>query len=72
MKKACGREYCVLTERFHRRDGQVEQLHAVHVEFKDGTCVKVPGSEFTINATLFFWQWVFLGPERNGVLGSSE
>jgi len=58
-----------LTKSFTGRDGQVEQLHAVHVEFEGRNMREVPGSEFTINATLFFWQWVSSALKRNGMLG---
>ena len=64
-----GREYCVLTKSFTGRDGQVEQLHAVHVEFEGRNMREVPGSEFTINADLVLLAMGFLGPERNGMLG---
>ncbi|PYS29969.1 MAG: glutamate synthase [Acidobacteria bacterium] len=64
-----GREYCVLTKSFTGRDGQVEQLHAVRVEFEGRNMREVPGSEFTINADLVLLAMGFLGPERNGMLG---
>ena len=64
-----GREYCVLTKSFTGRDGQVEQLHAVRVEFEGRNIREVPGSEFTINADLVLLAMGFLGPERNGMLG---
>jgi len=64
-----GREYCVLTKSFTGRDGQVEQLHAVRVEFEGRNMREVPGSKFTINADLVLLAMGFLGPERNGMLG---
>ncbi|HYR92028.1 MAG TPA: glutamate synthase subunit beta [Terriglobia bacterium] len=62
------REYCVLTKSFTGNNGQVEQLHAVRVEFEGRNMREVPGSEFTINADLVLLAMGFLGPERNGML----
>jgi glutamate synthase (NADPH/NADH) small chain len=62
------REYCVLTKSFTGTNGQVEQLHAVRVEFEGRNMREVPGTEFTINADLVLLAMGFLGPERNGML----
>src|SRR5207249_2859913 len=67
------REYSVLTKTFTGRDGHVEQLHAVRVEFvDDGTGRKVmreiPDSNFTLEADLVLLAMGFLGPERKGML----
>ena len=67
------REYAVLTKSFTGSNGQVEQLHAVHVEFADdGTGRKVmreiADSGFTLPADLVLLAMGFLGPERKGML----
>jgi glutamate synthase (NADPH/NADH) small chain len=62
------REYCVLTKQFTGRNGQVEQLHGVHVEFEGRNMREVPGTEFTIDADLVLLAMGFLGAERNGML----
>jgi glutamate synthase (NADPH/NADH) small chain len=62
------REYCVLTKNFTGSNGQVEQLHAVRVEFEGRNMREVPESGFTINADLVLLAMGFLGPERNGML----
>jgi glutamate synthase (NADPH/NADH) small chain len=67
------REYCVLTKSFTGRNGRVEQLHAVRVEFQDdGTGRKVmkevPDSGFTLDVDLVLLAMGFLGPERKGML----
>ena len=67
------REYCVSTTRFSGRDGRVERLHAVRVEFVsngNGRQVmrEIPGTEFEIEADLVLLAMGFLGSERNGML----
>ncbi len=68
------RDYCISTKRFSGRNGQVERLHAVRVEFvSDGngrrTMREVPGSEFEVEADLVLLAMGFLGPERDGMVG---
>jgi glutamate synthase (NADPH/NADH) small chain len=62
------REYCVLTKSFTGRDGHIEQLHGVHVEFEGRNMREVPETEFTLDADLVLLAMGFLGPERNGML----
>jgi len=68
------RDYCVSTMRFSGRNGRVERLHAVRVEFdSDGngreTVREIPGSEFEVEMDLVLLAMGFLGPEKNGMLG---
>ena len=63
-----GREYSVLTKKFTGRDGHVEKLHAVRVEFVDRTMREIPGSEFELDADLVLLAMGFLDPEKNGML----
>jgi glutamate synthase (NADPH/NADH) small chain len=67
------RDFCISTTRFSGRDGRVERLHAVRVEFvSDGdgrrTMREVPGSGFEMQADLVLLAMGFLGPERGGML----
>jgi glutamate synthase (NADPH) small chain len=67
------RDYCISTTRFSGKQGQVERLHAVRVEFvSDGNGRRslrgVPGTEFAIEADLVLLAMGFLGPERDGLL----
>jgi glutamate synthase (NADPH/NADH) small chain len=62
------REYCVLTKHFTGKNGHVEQLHGVHVEFEGRNMREVPGAEFTIDVDLVLLAMGFLGAERNGML----
>ena len=67
------RDYCISTTRFSGRDGTVERLHAVRVEWVsngDGRpgLREVPGSEFEMEADLVLLAMGFLGPEKDGML----
>jgi len=67
------REFCVSTTRFSGRDGRVERLHAVRVQFVsngNGRQVirDIPGTEFEIEVDLVLLAMGFLGPERKGML----
>jgi glutamate synthase (NADPH/NADH) small chain len=62
------REYSVLTKRFTGDNGQVQQLHAVRVEFEGRNMKEVPGTDFTLDADLVLLAMGFLGPERDGML----
>jgi glutamate synthase (NADPH/NADH) small chain len=67
------RDFCISTTRFTGRDGRVERLHAVRVEFvSDGNGRKsmreVRGTEFEVQADLVLLAMGFLGPERDGML----
>jgi glutamate synthase (NADPH/NADH) small chain len=67
------RDYSISTTRFSGRDGRVERLHAVRVEFvSDGngrrSMREIPGSGFEMDADLVLLAMGFLGPEREGML----
>ncbi len=67
------RDYSISTTHVSGKDGQVERLHAVRVEFvSDGngrrTMREVPGSEFAMDVDLVLLAMGFLGPERDGML----
>jgi glutamate synthase (NADPH/NADH) small chain len=70
------REYSILTKKFSGKNGHVEELQAVHVEFvpsgNDGTgrptMKEVPGTEAILKADLVLLAMGFLGPERKGML----
>ena len=67
------REYCISTTCFTGRNGRVERLHAVRVEFVRGDngrqiMREVPGSAFEMDADLVLLAMGFLGPEKDGML----
>ena len=63
-----GREYSVLTTKLTGRNGHVEQLHGIRVEFEGRNMREIPGSEFTIDVDLVLLAMGFLGPEKKGML----
>ena len=68
------RDYCISTTRFSGRNGRVEQLHAVRIEFVPGengrqVMREIPGSAFGLEADLVLLAMGFLGPEKDGLLG---
>jgi glutamate synthase (NADPH/NADH) small chain len=71
-EEGCERDWAVATKRFEGRDGKVEKLVAVRVQWeKDGGAqrmVEVPGSEFEIKADLVLLAMGFLGPVQQGLL----
>ena len=67
------REYSILTRKFIGKNGHVEELQAVHVEFVDDgtgrrTMKEVSGTQVTLKADLVLLAMGFLGPERKGML----
>jgi len=66
-------DYAVSTKSFSGRDGVVEKLRAVHVEWKPDESgrtqiVDVPGSEFDVDADLVLLALGFLYPEKAGLV----
>ena len=68
------RNYAMMTKRFSGKDGKVERLHGVKVEFgpPDATgrpvMEEVPGSEFEMEADLVLLALGFLGPVQAGLI----
>ncbi|MGE5843625.1 MAG: glutamate synthase subunit beta [Syntrophaceae bacterium] len=67
------RDYSISTTRFSGKDGRVERLHAVRVEFvSEGngrrSMREIPGRGFEMDADLVLLAMGFLGPERDGML----
>jgi glutamate synthase (NADPH/NADH) small chain len=67
------RKWSVLTKRFSGRNGSVEKLSCVEVEFyrdaQGATATReVPGSEFEIEADLVILALGFVHPQRKGLI----
>ena len=67
------RDYNILTKSFSGRNGRVERLHAVRVEWVPGDggrpqMQEVPESEFEIETDLVLLAMGFLHPEHDGML----
>ena len=67
------RDYNILTKSFSGRNGHVEKLHAVRVDWAPGDdgrfqMTEVPGSEFDVDTDLVLLAMGFLHPEHDGML----
>ncbi len=72
-EEGCARDWAVATKRFEGRDGKVEKLIAVRVEWQKGAdgqtkMVEVAGSEFELKADLVLLAMGFVGPAPGGLL----
>ncbi|MBE7560056.1 glutamate synthase subunit beta [bacterium] len=73
-EEGCARDWAVSTKSFSGRDGKVEQLHGVRLEWSEPDehgrrrMREIPGSEFTLAAELVLLAMGFLGPEKKGLL----
>jgi glutamate synthase (NADPH/NADH) small chain len=72
-EEGCQRDWAVATKRFEGRDGRVEKLIAVRVDWQKGEggqmrMVEVPGSEFELPADLVLLAMGFVSPVRAGLL----
>src|SRR5580692_9205260 len=61
-EEGCERDWAVATKRLEGKNGKVEKLIAVRVEWKDGKMQEVPGSEFEMKADLVFLAMGFVSP----------
>ena len=67
------RDYNILTKSFSGRDGKVEKLHAVRVEWTTGengrpAMTEIPGSELEVETDLVLLAMGFLHPEHAGMI----
>nr|ADI17872.1 NADPH-dependent glutamate synthase beta chain and related oxidoreductases [uncultured Chloroflexi bacterium HF0200_06I16] len=67
------RDYSILTKAFSGKDGKLEKLHAVKVEWKQGeggrpSMEEIAGSEFEIETELTLLAMGFIHPEHDGML----
>ncbi|MFZ6672908.1 glutamate synthase subunit beta [Undibacterium sp. Xuan67W] len=61
-EEGCERDWAVATKRLEGKNGKVEKLIAVRVEWKDGKMQEVPGSEFEMKADLVLLAMGFVSP----------
>jgi len=76
QEEGCERDFAVLTKRAVGKDGKLEALECVRVEWSkaaDGRMVmnEVAGSEFELKADLVLLAMGFLGPKREALLEQS-
>ena len=72
-QEGCARDWAVATKRFEGRNGRVEKLVAVRVEWQKDAAgqlkmVEMPGTEFEMKADLVLLAMGFLGPVHDGLL----
>jgi glutamate synthase (NADPH) small chain len=67
-EEGCQRDWAVATKAFTGKDGKVQKLKAVRVEWKDGRMQEVPGSEWEMKADLVLLAMGFTGPVQAGLL----
>jgi len=61
-EEGCQRDWSVATKRLEGKNGKVEKLIAVRLEWKDGKMVEVPDSEFELKADLVLLAMGFVSP----------
>ena len=61
-EEGCEREFAIATKEFLGENGKLTGLKSVHVEWKDGKMVEVPGTEKIIKADLVFLAMGFVAP----------
>jgi glutamate synthase (NADPH/NADH) small chain len=67
-EEGCDRDWAVATKEFIGKNGKVQQLNAVRVEWKDGKMQEVAGSAFEMKADLVLLAMGFMGPAQAGLL----
>ncbi len=60
--EGCQRDWAVATKELTGKNGKVEKLRAVRVEWKDGKMQEVPGSEIEMKADLVLLAMGFISP----------
>ena len=73
QEEGCQREWAVLTKRAIGRNGNVEKLECVRVEWMQGpdgrwAMQEVPSSGFELRADLVLLAMGFLGPRKAGMI----
>ena len=61
-EEGCEREFAIATKEFIGENGHVTALRSVHVEWKDGKMVEVPGTEKVLKADLVLLAMGFVSP----------
>ena len=61
-EEGCSREFAIATKEFVGENGKVTALKSVHVEWKDGKMVEVPGTEKVLKADLVLLAMGFVSP----------
>jgi glutamate synthase (NADPH/NADH) small chain len=70
-EEGAGRDWAVLTKRAIGKDGRIEALECVRVEWAGGKMKEVEGSSFALKADLVLLAMGFLGPDKRGFVEQS-
>ena len=62
--EGCERDWSIATKRFEGKNGKVEKLIAVRLEWKDGKMQEIAGSEFEMKADLVLLAMGFVSPAQ--------
>lgn len=62
--EGCERDWSVATKRFEGKNGKLEKLIGVRLEWRDGKMTEVPNSEFEMPADLVFLAMGFVSPAQ--------
>ena len=68
-EEGCERDWSVATKRFEGKNGKLEKLIGVRLEWKEGKMSEVPNSEFEIKADLVLLAMGFISPAQQ-ILGA--
>jgi glutamate synthase (NADPH/NADH) small chain len=63
-EEGCERDWSVATKRFEGKNGKVEKLIGVRLEWKEGKMAEVPNSEFEVKADLVLLAMGFVSPAQ--------
>ena len=63
-EEGCERDWSVATKRFEGKNGKVEKLIGVRLEWQDGKMAEMPNSEFEIKADLVLLAMGFVSPAQ--------
>ena len=63
-EEGANRDWAIVTKEFIGKDGKLEKLRAVRVEWKDGKMSEIAGSEFELKADLVLLAMGFVSPEQ--------
>ena len=63
-QEGCERDWSVTTKSFIGENGQVKEIIAARVEWKDGKMMEVPNSEFKMKADLVLLAMGFVSPQQ--------
>ncbi|NIJ18277.1 glutamate synthase subunit beta [Sphingobium vermicomposti] len=69
--EGCDRDWAVTTKRAIGKNGQIEALECVRVEWVDGKMQEIAGSEFQLKADLVLLAMGFVGPRKAGMVEQS-